>query len=492
MPSKKILLVFPSRREMQRTKYPIPLSVITLVAPLRAAGYDVEIFDQRAEPDAKVLDPEYLKSLLFVGFSVLTGSPIRYGLKLARRIRKLVPDLPLVWGGVHPSLLPDQTIGTCSLVDIICRGEGEETIVDLARALHDQTELGDVQGLTFRHNGQITHTPDRPYIDMDDMLPLAYDILDPDHYRIKEQFLYQTNRGCPFQCSFCDVIGFNKKSVREKSVDRILHELKEIDTKFKPDFVDIVDDLFFINIHKCREIMKGMIELKLGFQWGANCRANIAARFDDDDMRLIKESGCTKVFIGAESASVKLLKGMHKAITPEQITTAVENFHRYGIQTTLNFICGFPDEEYADVQESIAYVKSIMQRLGDLVKFGGINLYAPYPGSELYDKAIQEGHTPPKTFAAWGGFVLNEKTVLPWMTKSYIEKVWRVAVVSRWAEPSITLQDLSIALRQNRFERFVAFVIAKIFWKRWQKQWFSFPIDIHIWNWSLKNIAKVG
>ena len=268
--------------------------------------------------------------------------------------------------------------------------------------------------------------------------------------------------------------------------------MKEIDEKFQPDFVDIVDDLFFINIHKCREIMRGMIKLKMRFRWGANCRANIAARFDDDDLRLIKDSGCTKVFVGAESASMKLLKNMNKAITPEQITTAVENFHRYGITTTINFICGFPDEKFSDVQESITYVKAIMDRLGDRVKFGGINLYAPYPGSELYEKAIREGHVPPKTFAAWGKFVLNGKTVLPWMDKAYLEKLWRVAVVSRWAEPSITLQDLSVALRQNKFERLVAFLIARVFWKRWEKQWYSFPLDIRLWNWALNNIAKVG
>lgn len=488
----RVLLVFPGRKQLRTTyKPPFPFSVMALVKPLKQAGYTVDLFDQQVDDPRPFMEKKYLDQLSFAGFSALTGNPIYHGLKLAEHVRRQRPDLPLVWGGVHPTLMHDQTLNTSDYVDAVVRGEGEETVVDLADAIRDRRPFESVAGLSFKRGEEVIHNVDRPYLDMEQIELPDYEALDLERYNYKDDFLYQSNRGCPYDCKFCDVIAFHSRKVREKSPERIIAELTEIDGRYQPNWVNIVDDLYFINSKKARIVMEGLLEAKTKFHWFANCRANMLDSFDDEFMQLVYDSGCRSIFIGAESGSDRMLKSISKKITAKQIEQAVEKLNRWNIKTTVNFISGFPEETRQDVDDTVALVQRLEDRFSTTLNFGGINVYAPYPGSDLFNQAVQNGYQPPKTFAAWGTFILNGRRRLPWATQKHTDYIWKLAIVSRW-EANTTWTDIWKAFRMGLYERAGSFLFAKVFRHRWKKKRLSFGLDIHLWAWILRYVAKVG
>ena len=263
------------------------------------------------------------------------------------------------------------------------------------------------------------------------------------------------------------------------------------DLRYKPNRVNIVDDLYFINAKKARVVMEGLIAEKTQFSWFANCRANMLDSFDEEFMQLIYESGCRSIFIGAESGSDRMLQSISKKITSDQITNAVEKLNRWNIKTTVNFISGFPEETRQDIDDTVKLVHGLQERFSDTLNFGGINVYAPYPGSDLYHKAVSEGYEPPKTFAAWGNFILNGRRRLPWTSREHMNYIWNLAIVSRWEE-RCGWRDVWGAIKQGLYERAGSFVFAKLFRARWRKRWFGLGVDVRIWSFLLKHVAKVG
>jgi len=176
----------------------LPLNIMSLVPLLETNGFAVRMIDTRAQ-DYK--QAEY-DDALFVGISAQTGVQIKNGLEVATFIRDHYPSIPIVWGGIHPSLLPVET-ARHPLVDIVCKGEGEDTVVELARALLNGGNVGNVHGLTFKStNDEIVNTPARPFIDMDSLGHLPFETLDMKRYNQKVEMF--TSRGCPNKCIFHD------------------------------------------------------------------------------------------------------------------------------------------------------------------------------------------------------------------------------------------------------------------------------------------------
>jgi len=158
--SKNILLVFPSvtvRQTSEKMFFP-PLNLLFLASVLEKHGFHVNIVDQRLKKNHKELINDFLdEDTIFVGITSMTGNQILQGLEIAKFVRDLRPELPLVWGGVHPTLLSEQTMED-PLVDIIVKGEGESTIVELAQSLSEKKELSSVRGILFKKDGVTVET----------------------------------------------------------------------------------------------------------------------------------------------------------------------------------------------------------------------------------------------------------------------------------------------------------------------------------------------
>lgn len=254
---KEVLLVFPGKHKAPDPQ--VPLQLLHVASALRQAGYKVRIFDMRLNDyrSLKLGDP------LFVGLTCMSGQQILFGMNFAERIRSETPDVPIVWGGVHPTLLPEQTAAS-RLVDVVVRGEGENAVVNLADALSSGKELDSVKGIAYKRGGVVVSTSDADLVDLDKIpIELPYDLLDLKRYPTLQagRFHIQTSRGCPHRCGFCYNSNFNKHAWRGKTAKRVVDEIEFI-LKKSPHvkIIDPVDDNFFVDQKRIEDICKGIIE----------------------------------------------------------------------------------------------------------------------------------------------------------------------------------------------------------------------------------------
>src|SRR5437867_5961142 len=182
-----------------------PAGLLSLASPLRKAGNDVVIIDAAVVSDYLAAVMEETRDALCLGVSLLTGPMIRGAVAASRMVKGLRPDLPVVFGGWHPSLLPEQTLKE-DFIDIVVRYQGEITFLEVVRTIERGESQEGVAGCSFKRDGQIRHNPDRPAAPLDDMLRRSYDLADFDLYEkfsAGRKLPYATSVGCPYACNYC-------------------------------------------------------------------------------------------------------------------------------------------------------------------------------------------------------------------------------------------------------------------------------------------------
>jgi radical SAM superfamily enzyme YgiQ (UPF0313 family) len=181
--ARSIVLIYPNAgQDVLGINVGLPLSLLYVGTALKEAGYSVRILDERILRDfARSLKEALASDPLFVGISTMTGYQIRHGLKIAQSVRTLDPRVPLVWGGVHPTIDPDSTIQH-NLVDAVVIGDGEETAVDLARALESGAGLHQIRGIAFKDGEQVVRTDQRAKLDLERLPEPDYSLVDLDDY----------------------------------------------------------------------------------------------------------------------------------------------------------------------------------------------------------------------------------------------------------------------------------------------------------------------
>ena len=212
-----ILLIYPRHSPFPHS-VSTPLSIFYLGSYLERESFPVEYFDERVH-SGKMLEGFLKKDVLLAGISSMTCYQITRGLAIASYIKKVRPGLPIVWGGIHPSMTPRQTIAS-PLVDFVVQGEGEATLLELAEALRDGTKSpDDIAGLVWNNNGKTVVNAERPFLDFND-IPSPYygkakEMINLYIGRkdVREPVGIQTSRGCRFRCRFCYNRFFNKKTI---------------------------------------------------------------------------------------------------------------------------------------------------------------------------------------------------------------------------------------------------------------------------------------
>ncbi len=192
-----------------------PLGLLSLAGSLRAAGYQPCVIDGAINRDyRRIVSDEIADSVCF-GISLLTGPMIRDAIEIASMVRRLRPELPIVFGGWHPSLLSGQTLLE-PFVDIVVRHQGEKTLVEILDRLESGASLDLVEGCWFKRNGRIIQNCDRPATLLSDLPAPAYDLIDFDAYERaadgERRLPYATSIGCPYACSYCtDTVFYNRR-----------------------------------------------------------------------------------------------------------------------------------------------------------------------------------------------------------------------------------------------------------------------------------------
>lgn len=466
----EVLLVFPGRYRAPEPQIPLPL--IYIAGSLRTAGYKVRIFDMRL----KSLKGFKIGNPVFVGISSMSGPQIRYGLEFAKKVRNENPDCPIVWGGVHPSLLPEQTAAS-EYVDVVVRGEGELTVVELANNLNSDQSLDNVAGITYKEQGKIKSTPNGPLIDLDSIpIILPYDLLLLDKYPTLKagRFHLQTSRGCPNRCGFCYNTIFSERRWRGKSAKRVLDEIEYILKKFPHvKTLDPIDDNFFVDKKRVKEICRGMIARNINVTWRANCRFDYLATYDQNFVTLLEKAGCVELDFGGESGSDSLQSLVCKDVTHEQMIKSVENLRRWApnIEPYVSWLSGLPTETYEDLTKTFNLMDK-MSRINPKTQHYGIFIYTPFPSPLL--ESLPKEFVPPRTLEEWGNIEVFHFNP-PWHTKKYVEKLHMISSITRYAfYPNYRIRERGFAYRleyaiMNRMAKF-----------RWKHRYFGFPIELKI------------
>lgn len=396
---KKILLIFP-QTGFDPLKPRMPSSLIYLGTYLETKGYQPVIIDTRTEEDYKEKIKLHLHDSVLVGLTTMTGMQILFAQKIAKLVRQFSPKTLLVWGGVHPSILPEQTIQN-QFVDIIVKGEGEETFYELIQALENNQSLETVKGIVFKDKaGKIISTPDREFMDLNKLPMPNFDLVDTSKYRI---FDVVSARGCPHRCTFCYNFRFNNRKWRPKSTKKVLEEIEYIIKRYNIDQINLIDDNFFTDKRRVEEICRGIIKKGLKFKWRASCRSDYIEHYDDDFLNLLQQAGLVELFIGAESGSSKILDRIHKDITPEQTLEVARKCCQHRIQSQYSYMMAFPGETKEDLFATFRQIDQIKQ-LDPQALINMIAIYTPYPGTEMLEECKAIGFKVPSSFEGWGEY----------------------------------------------------------------------------------------
>jgi len=291
-----------------------PACLLSMAAPLVQSGFEVVMVDAAIEPNWLSVVLRELRDALCLGISVLTGPMIRGAVRMAKAAKKNAPEVPVIFGGWHPSLLPGQTLEE-PFVDAVVRGQGELTLLEVADNLAREKSVHGIQGVSSKQFGLPHHAPERRIALLDDLPMPAFDMVDFDAYERasgERKLAYATSVGCPYACNYCTDMVFYKRRFNALEAERVVNEVTELVARYRIQDVAMLDSNLPVDWRRARDIAKGFVDSKLKFRWTFQASTDFLCRMSDDDVRLLGESGVTHMGFGTESTSSSVLKLMNK------------------------------------------------------------------------------------------------------------------------------------------------------------------------------------
>ena len=395
-----------------------PHGLLTVAAPVLKAGYTVKLLDQRVEPVTRSIIEKYLShETICVALSVMTGTQINYALKLARIARELTNGkVPIVWGGCHPSVMPEQTLEH-DLVDIVVNGEGDESFIELVKALDHKTSLGEIKGILYKEGGKTVRTENRPLLDVEALLPTPWELVNVEKYIHRDMYVQsrsrvldvgQTSRGCPFNCGFCSSASLRERKWRAISVNKTLDRIEEEVKRFRLDGIWLRDDEFYINRKRATDICQGFIDRNLNLNfYTSGTRADVFMKASDSDIDILKRAGAHTLKFGAESGSQRVLDLMIKGIKVQQTLDANQRCKKFGITPVFGLMIGYPTETFEEINQTIDLGLQL-QRENPAAQLETMAIFTPLPGTPDYKLSIQHGLVPPKSLEEWGNWIFDD------------------------------------------------------------------------------------
>lgn len=440
MSIKTIILINPpltTNQEYSETAniYP-PLGILYIGTLLKQNGFAVRIIDTRVEKYYFALLEQILTKddICFVGLSVMT-SQIPSALEISAFIKRIKPQVKVVWGGIHPTLFAEQTCQD-ERVDIVVINEGAETTLELARCLERDDDLFAVPGIAFKDAQQkIVKTPPRSLADIHNNC-FDYSLVEVSKYininvsnvggeRLetgpqRRSLPVLTGLGCSYRCAFC-INAILKKKYRFKKAEQIVKEIEHLMNTYQANDFGLIDEDFFINKERLIKFLDVLEQKKLKISWHTSLRAD---HFKEDYlneklMQRVRKLGGFHFGIGAESGSERILQKLVKGIKKEQVLKAAQLSRTCKFNIGFSFMIGLPAETEADRTATIMFCAELL-RENPCNYIIGPQVYRPYPGSPLYDEAMALGLEVPVSLEEWGkvynnieGYYKLEK--LPWI-----------------------------------------------------------------------------
>jgi len=427
----------------------LPLALLH-AASLAEQEFDIVVFDRRlhgrdwAQRLAETLTP----AVFLVGTTAFTGPMIGSSLEMCRVVRARRPDLPIVWGGIHASLMPQQTAES-PYADYVIQGEGERPLAALAAALAAGTNPESIPGIWYQKDGAVHGSEQGDWVSLDDLPDPPWHVVEMDRYlplyKGRRSAYFQSSRGCPLPCTYCYNVVFNARKWRALSPERTLDQIRRLVEHQGVQDIYFVDDMFFTHLKRARTIAEGLMDLDVTWQvQGVDILG--LKRMTDDDYRLLVASGCERLTCGIESGSPRLRDYVRKDGTVQDVEQVTARLAQFPITLFYSFLCGVPTETLAEVRETV----DLMLRLLDLnpnLHLSPIYNFTPYPGTDLFDTSVQMGLRPPTSLEGWSTYRHESTNLFPerrklyeslYFTSQFLDDKTREYDVPRWVRAGVS------------------------------------------------------
>jgi radical SAM superfamily enzyme YgiQ (UPF0313 family) len=412
MQSKKVVFFFPAFASTEATA---PLGILAVATPLLRAGYQVKLIDSTITPNFRARVLEELSDALCLAVSLVTGPMIRETVEIAREAKRLYPDKPVVLGGWHPSLLPDQTLAS-EFVDIVVVGQGEDAMLEVVRHIEAGELPKGIPGVGYKAGGRITFNPRRELRPICELPPKAYHLADFDAYeRVcgRRWAMYTSSLACPYNCGYCTNNAVYGRQWNALDPEQASEEMCDLAQRYGLQLIWVVDDNFLVDRNRALGIAEGICERGVKFEWSIQASTNLVTRLTVDEWKLMRRAGLTQVAQGADTGSPKVMRLMNKTFQKlEMIHEAADLLTRAGVRPSFNMIFAYPGEERADQRQSLKLVMDICRNYPGAEFW--TNIFTPYPGAPVMEHAFELGIEVPKKLEEWADF-FPRYTVLPWL-----------------------------------------------------------------------------
>lgn len=365
----------------------VPLGTLYLVSILENNGFKVEFKDYQLFNIEKSIDSNlFLNFLLDISSNVIAisclCSSLLTVLPAVQKLKEIHPEKIIILGGPGASGLADRILKYFPSVDIVVKGEGEVTIVDLMNKMTNGS-LKTVEGISYIEKDEIFNNPPRKRIENLDEIPFpAYHKLDFDKYVTNERPFpvgIITARGCPFKCTFCDVAPMWGREVYTRSIENVIEEIKFLYEKYNQKISGFEDDTFVLSKKRVLKFCSEFKKEELDIKWGCHGRIDL---MDTNLMKNMYESGCNQIYYGIESGSNRILDIIKKGFKIEKALKVVTESKKFFEDVTASFMWGFPFETRTDMYDTIIAMR-IMSKAGAKVQ---MHLLGPLPFSSMYNE----------------------------------------------------------------------------------------------------------
>lgn len=480
VPQKKVVFFFPAFSSQEATA---PLGVLAVSTPLLRAGYQVKIIDSTITPHFQKRVMEELRDAVCLAVSLVTGPMIRETVQIGREAKRLYPNLPIVLGGWHPSLLPDQTLAA-DFIDAVVIGQGEDALLEIVRRFEAGESLKGVPGVGYKENGRITFNPRRTLRPLREMPPKAYHLADFDAYQRvcgRRWAMYTSSLACPYNCGYCTNDGVYGRKWNALEPAQVVEETTELVSRYNLELLWIVDDNFLVDRERAVGIAEGLVRRGVRFDWSIQASTNLVCRLTDEELKLLKRAGLSQVSQGADSGSPRVMHLMGKDFqTLDHVYGAAEKLTKAGIRPSFNLIFGYPGETEQERHQSVELMMNICRRYPGAEFW--TNIFTPYPGSPIMQRAFEFGIEVPKTLEGWVEF-FPRYTVLPWLKGRDHQRLQAMREYMRVAFHRVPIGKY----RTNALSRAIFNLISVPARWRLDHHVYAFPVDL----WARKTAQRV-
>ncbi len=392
-----------------RQYYPVGLSYLS--ASLNRAGHKTLIFDgehdvglsTRSFRDSAAEFPRYLDALKnkhhplwkevrsviedvdpdVIGIGMIAEGKYGSTLCVAEIVKEWKDEVTVIVGGHLPTTKPELLLSSPN-IDVVVRGEGELTVLELVNNLHHGNPLDDVLGISYKEQDRIIHNPDRPLIAVLDesAFPDIESIINFDTYRPVDLGVVVTSRGCPYSCSFCAIRNLWGQKVRYHSIEYVIEEIRRLVEKHNVGYISFRDPTFNLDRKRVIKFCEALHRENLKIEWECFVRID---RIDKTLLDMMKQAGCYRVRVGVESGSDRIHKYLNKGLTVAKIRQGAAILNSSGIRWTAFVMIGIPEETEDDLLATLELLKEIQPT------FVNIALFNPIPGTRVYQELLEEG-----------------------------------------------------------------------------------------------------